>query len=48
MFVIRERLYAHPVYKFFKFLYYKYLYIVIDMLLLKKETLLLLFILDVG
>jgi len=25
------------IYKFFKFLYYKYLYIVIDMLLLKKE-----------
>ena len=36
------------IYKFFKFMYYKYLYIVIDMLLLKKEKFLLLFILNVG
>jgi hypothetical protein len=36
------------VYKFFKFLYYEYLYIVIDVLLLKKEKLLLLFVLNVG
>ena len=38
----------HFIYKFFEFPYYKYLYIVIDMLLLKKENLLLLFIFNVG
>jgi len=36
------------IYKFLKFLCYKYLYNVIDMLLLKKEKVLLLRILNLG